>query len=82
VPQSVKETFWTECREWAGGRHLFAADWVASVSSDAIFSRGRSRESWRPREIDASDIDSALEHVDRDAELATARELVERKHAR
>ena len=65
-PKRVQEAAVTVAGEFDRRRHL---------------SRRALKRELEAKGIERSDIDSALEHVDRDTELATARELVERKHA-
>ena len=59
----------------------FAADWVASRQQRRHLSRRALRRELEAKGVERRDIDSALETVDRDAELAAAQELVERKQA-
>jgi regulatory protein len=82
VPQIVKETVLDRLQEVGlVDDTSFAADWVASRQQRRHLSRRALRRELEVKGIERSDIDSALETVDRDAELATARELVERKRA-
>ena len=80
VPQIVKETVLDRLQEVGlVDDTSFAADWVASRQERRHLSRRALRRELEAKGVERSDIDSALETVDRDAELATARELVERK---
>jgi len=82
VPQSVKEAVLDRMQEVGlVDDTSFAADWVASRQQRRHLSRRALKRELEAKGVERSDIDSALEHVDRDTELATARELVERKHA-
>jgi len=82
VPQIVKETVLDRLQEVGlVDDTSFAADWVASRQERRHLSRRALRRELEAKGVERSDIDSALETVDRDAELATARELVERKQA-
>jgi regulatory protein len=57
----------------------FAVDWVTSRQQRRHLSRQVLRRELQAKGVDRSAIDSALDHVDHDAELRSARELVERK---
>jgi regulatory protein len=57
----------------------FAVDWVASRQQRRHLSRRALKRELEVKGVERGDIDRALENVDRDAELASARELVERK---
>jgi regulatory protein len=82
VPQIVKETVLDRLQEVGlVDDTSFAADWVASRQQRRHLSRRALRRELEAKGVERSDIDSALETVDRDAELATAQELVERKQA-
>ena len=82
VPQSVKETVLDRLQEVGlVDDTSFAADWVASRQQRRHLSRRALRRELEAKGVERSDIDSALETVDRDAELAAAQELVERKQA-
>ena len=59
----------------------FAADWVVSRQQRRHLSRRVLRRELQAKGVERSEIDSALDHVDLDAELRSARELVERKRA-
>jgi regulatory protein len=59
----------------------FAVDWVTSRQQRRHLSRQGLRRELRAKGVQRSDIDSALDRVDLDAELRSARELVERKRA-
>jgi regulatory protein len=59
----------------------FAVDWVTSRQQRRHLSRQVLRRELQAKGVDRSAIDSALDHVDHDAELRSARELVERKRA-
>ena len=59
----------------------FAADWVASRQQRRHLSRRALRRELEAKGVGRSDIDSALNDVDLDSELTTARDLVERKRA-
>ena len=82
VPQIVKETVLDRLQEVGlVDDTSFAADWVASRQQRRHLSRRALRRELEAKGVERSDIDSALETVDRDAELAAAQELVERKQA-
>jgi regulatory protein len=59
----------------------FAVDWVTSRQQRRHLSRHVLRRELQAKGVQRSDIDSALGCVDLDAELKSARELVERKRA-
>ena len=59
----------------------FAVDWVASRQQRRHLSRRFLRRELQAKGIEPSHIDSALDGVDRSAELTSARDLVERKRA-
>jgi regulatory protein len=59
----------------------FAVDWVTSRQQRRHLSRQVLRRELQAKGVQRSAIDSALDHVDHDAELRSARELVERKRA-
>jgi regulatory protein len=59
----------------------FAVDWVTSRQQRRHLSRQVLRRELQAKGVERSAIDSALDHVDLDAELRSARELVERKRA-
>lgn len=59
----------------------FAVDWVTSRQQRRHLSRQVLRRELQAKGVERSAIDSALGHVDHDAELRSARELVERKRA-
>jgi regulatory protein len=59
----------------------FAVDWVSSRQQRRHLSRRVLRRELQAKGIEPSEIDGALEHVDLDAELRSARDLVERKRA-
>jgi regulatory protein len=59
----------------------FAVDWVTSRQQRRHLSRRLLRRELQAKGVEASQIDSALDHVDRDAELTSARDLAERKSA-
>jgi regulatory protein len=59
----------------------FAVDWVTSRQQRRHLSRHVLRRELQAKGVQRSDIDSALGCVDFDAELKSARELVERKRA-
>jgi regulatory protein len=59
----------------------FAVDWVASRQQRRHLSRRFLRRELQAKGIEPSHIDSALDRVDRSAELTSARDLVERKRA-
>jgi regulatory protein len=81
VPQSVKEAVLDRMQEVGlVDDTSFAADWVASRQQRRHLSRRALKRELEAKGVERSDIDSALENVDRDTELSTARELVERKH--
>ena len=59
----------------------FAVDWVRSHQERRHLSRQVLRRELQAKGVQRSDIDSALDRIDLDAELRSARELVERKRA-
>ena len=59
----------------------FAADWVVLRQQRRHLSRRVLRRELQAKGVERSEIDSALDHVDLDAERRSARELVERKRA-
>ena len=59
----------------------FAVDWVTSRQQRRHLSRRVLRRELQAKGVERSHIDSALDQVDRDAELTSARDLVERKRA-
>jgi regulatory protein len=59
----------------------FAVDWVTSRQQRRHLSRRLLRRELQAKGVEASHIDSALDRVDRDAELTSARDLAERKRA-
>jgi regulatory protein len=59
----------------------FAADWVTSRQQRRRLSRRALRRELQAKGVERSEIDNALDCVDLDAELRSARELVERKRA-
>ena len=80
VPQSVKEAVLDRMQEVGlVDDATFAVDWVASRQQRRHLSRRALKRELEVKGVERGDIDRALENVDRDAELASARELVERK---
>jgi regulatory protein len=59
----------------------FAIDWVTSRQQRRHLSRRVLRRELQAKGVESSEIDRALESVDLDAELKSARDLVERKRA-
>lgn len=59
----------------------FAVDWVTSRQQRRHMSRRLLRRELQAKGVERSHIDSALDQVDRTAELKSARDLVERRHA-
>lgn len=59
----------------------FAVSWVASRQQRRHLSRRVLRRELEAKGVERGDIDRALDNVSLDAELASARDLVERKHA-
>ena len=59
----------------------FAIDWVTSRQQRRHLSRRVLRRELQAKGVQSSEIDRALEPVDLDAELKSARDLVERKRA-
>jgi regulatory protein len=57
----------------------FAVDWVTSRQQRRHLSRRVLRRELQAKGVEPSEIDGALEHVDLNAELRSARDLVERK---
>jgi len=82
VPLSVKETVLDRLQEVGlVDDATFAVDWVASRQQRRHLSRRALKRELETKGVERGDIVRALENVDRDAELASARELVERKRA-
>ena len=82
VPLSVRETVLDRLQEVGlVDDATFAVDWVASRQQRRHLSRPALKRELETKGVERGDIDMALENVDRDAELASARELVERKRA-
>ena len=82
VPQSVKEAVLDRMQEVGlVDDATFAVDWVASRQQRRHLSRRALKRELEVKGVERGDIDRALEYVDRDAEVASARELVERKRA-
>jgi regulatory protein len=82
VPQSVKEAVLDRMEEVGlVDDATFAVDWVASRQQRRHLSRRALKRELEVKGVERGDIDRALEYVDRDAEVASARELVERKRA-
>lgn len=59
----------------------FAENWVSSRQRRRHLSRRLLRRELQAKGVERSHIDSALDRVDPNAELTSARDLVERKHA-
>jgi regulatory protein len=59
----------------------FAVDWVTSRQQRRHLSRRVLKQELQAKGVDASEIEGALDHVDLDTELRSARDLVERKRA-
>ena len=59
----------------------FAVDWVTSRQQRRHLSRRLLRRELQAKGVEPSHIDRALDRVDRNAELTSARDLVERKRA-
>ena len=59
----------------------FAVDWVTSRQQRRHLSRRLLRRELQAKGVERSHIDSALDQVDRNAELTSARDLVDRKLA-
>lgn len=82
VPPSVKDAVLDRMQEVGlVDDASFAADWVASRQQRRHLSRRALRRELDAKGVERSDIDSALNDVDLDSELTTARDLVERKRA-
>jgi regulatory protein len=82
VPQSVKKAVLDRMEEVGlVDDATFAVDWVASRQQRRHLSRRALKRELEVKGVERGDIDRALEYVDRDAEVASARELVERKRA-
>jgi regulatory protein len=82
VPLSAKEAVLDRLQEVGlVDDATFAVDWVASRQQRRHLSRRALKRELETKGVERGDIDRALENVDRDAELASARELVERKRA-
>jgi regulatory protein len=59
----------------------FAVNWVTSRQQRRHLSRRALRRELQAKGVESSEIDNALDHIDLDAELRAARDLVERKRA-
>jgi regulatory protein len=59
----------------------FAVDWVTSRQQRRHLSRRVLRQELQAKGVEAREIDGALDHVNLDTELSSARHLVERKRA-
>lgn len=59
----------------------FAVDWVTSRQQRRHLSRRLLRRELQAKGVESSHINSALDRIDRNAELTSARDLVERKRA-
>jgi regulatory protein len=59
----------------------FAVNWVTSRQQRRHLSRRVLRRELQAKGVGSSEIDMALDHVDLDAELKSARDLIERKQA-
>jgi regulatory protein len=82
VPPSVKKAVLDRMQEVGlVDDASFAADWVASRQQRRHLSRRALRRELESKGVERSDIDSALNDVDFDSELTTARDLVARKRA-
>jgi regulatory protein len=82
VPPSVKKAVLDRMEEVGLVNDAsFAADWVASRQHRRHLSRRALRRELEAKGVERSEIDSALNDVDFDSELTTARDLVERKRA-
>jgi regulatory protein len=82
VPQDVRDAVLDRLEE-SGlvDDASFAADWVASRQQRRHLSRRALRRELEAKGVERSEIGTALDNVDRNAELTSARELVERKQA-
>ena len=60
----------------------FAVDWVTSRQQRRHLSRRLLRRELQAKGVESSHIDSAVDGVDRNMEVTSARDLVERKRAR
>ena len=82
VPQSVKDEVLDRMQEVGlVDDASFAVGWVASRQQRRHLSRRALRRELEAKGVARGDIDSALDEVDFDSELSTARDLVERKRA-
>jgi regulatory protein len=82
VPPSVKKAVLDRMQEVGlVDDASFAADWVASRQQRRHLSRRALRRELESKGVERSDIDSALNDVDFDSELTTARDLVATKRA-
>jgi regulatory protein len=59
----------------------FAVSWVSSCQRRRHLSRRVLRRELQAKGVERNDIDSALDSIDRNGEFASARDLVERRHA-
>jgi regulatory protein len=59
----------------------FAVSWVSSRQRRRHLSRRVLRRELQAKGVERNDIDSALDSIDRNGEFASARDLVERRHA-
>ena len=82
VPPSVKDAVLDRMQEVGlVDDASFAVSWVASRQQRRHLSRRVLRRELEAKGVERGDIDRALDNVSLDAELASARDLVERKHA-
>jgi len=82
VPTSVKDAVLDRMQEVGlVDDASFAVSWVASRQQRRHLSRRILRRELQAKGVERGDIDRALDNVSLDAELASARDLVERKHA-
>lgn len=82
VPSSAKEAVLDRMQEVGlVDDESFAVDWVASRQQRRHLSRRALRRELEAKGVERGNIDRALDDVDLNAELITARDLVERKRA-
>jgi regulatory protein len=80
VPSSVKDAVLDRLEEVGlVDDGAFAADWVASRQQRRHLSRRALRRELEAKGVERSDIDRAVNSVDRNAELTSARDLAERR---
>jgi regulatory protein len=82
VPPSVKKAVLDRMQELGLVDDVsFAVDWIATRQRRRHLSRRALRRELEAKGVERGDIDKALEGVELESELSTARDLVERKRA-